>query len=503
MRKSKTFEFILACILLTGLVYAGAWHNQGPVPARAQGADVGDAQPNTVYLPLAMNDFVDLPDFADTPFGIEFIPSNYLQTVPKIAQAGTAFTRQQAVRWSEVEPQEGQRNWNALADLEERIKYAVAHDLQVILIVRHTPVWAQKIPGSYCGPIKADKLAAFGDFLYDLVSRYSGAPYFIKYWELYNEPDVDPDLVSPTSPYGCWGDEDDPYYGGGYFAEMLKAAYPKIKQADPNAEVIPGGVLISCNPETGECNSDKEVTASKFFEGILINQGGDYFDGAAFHNYDFYQFQPGAYWSRKWGSSWDTTGPAVVAKARFIKDLLEAYEVSGKYLMNTESALLCGPAGLPPGSPPGCESEPDAPYELTKANYIAQSYAAAMAEGLRANIWYSLTGWRNSGLVYDDMSPRPAYTAYQFAAQRLGGAAYLGPIDSQDTGGDGNLLGYKFQHPDGRIVWIIWALDRSNHTLTLPDSPQAAWDVLGNVVTLSNASTLDVTLTPHYIEWAP
>ncbi len=502
MQKRKTLEFALACLLVLCIVMLGAWQNQAGIRVRAQGADGEDALPGTVYVPLLMNGYVELPNFTDTPFGIEFSPSTYQQTVPKIAQAGSAFTRLNAVLWGEVEQQEGQRNWSAMADLEEQLKLAAAHDLRVILIVRDTPDWAQKTPGYSCGAIKADKLAAFGDFLYDLVARYSAAPYFIKYWELFNEPDIDPELVSPESPYGCWGDADDPYYGGGYFADMLKAAYPKIKQADPNAEVITGGVLLSCNPATGECNSEEEITASKFFEGILVNQGGDYFDGAGFHNYDFYQFLRGAYYSRKWDTHWNTTGPSVTAKARFLKDLLEAYGVPGKFIVNTETALLCGPAGAPPGAS-GCDSAPDSDFEFTKANYIAQSYAAASAEGLRANIWYRLLGWRNSALVYDDLSPRPAYTAYQFAEQRLGGAAYLGPIESVDAGGDANLFGYKFQRPDGREVWIIWALDRSSHTLTLPESPLAVWDVLGKKVNLTASPTLAITLTPHYIEWAP
>ncbi len=502
MRKRKTHAFALACLLVLCIVMLGAWQNQEGIRARAQGADDEDALPGAVYIPLLMNDYVELPDFTETPFGIEFNPSTYQQTVPKIAQAGSSYTRLNAALWGQVEPQEGQRNWSALSGLEAQLKFAAENNLQAILVVRDTPDWAQKTPGYSCGAIKADKLAAFGDFLYDLVARYSAAPYFIKYWELFNEPDVAPELVKPSAPYGCWGDAGDAYYGGEYFAEMLKVAYPKIKQADPNAEVITGGFLLSCNPETGNCKTEEEITASKFFEGVLINQGGDYFDGVGFHSYESYKYLPGVYFNLKWDTSWDTTGPVVTAKARFLKELLEGYGVSGKFIMNTETALICGTADTPPGTL-GCESPPDSPYELTKANYIAESYAAAIAEGLRANIWYRLKGWRNSGLVYDDLKPRPAYDAYQFAEQRLGGAAYLGPIESVDAGGDDNLFGYKFLRTDGREVWVIWALDRLSHSFTLSESPLAAWDVLGKDINLATPPTLEITLIPHYIEWAP
>ena len=32
----------------------------------------------------------------------------------------------------------------------------------------------------------------------------------VHYWELGNEPDVDPILVNSSSGFGCWGDIDDP-----------------------------------------------------------------------------------------------------------------------------------------------------------------------------------------------------------------------------------------------------------------------------------------------------
>ena len=38
----------------------------------------------------------------------------------------------------------------------------------------------------------------------------------------------------------------DPYYGGGYYAEMLKIVYPQIKAADPEAQILIGGLLLFC-----------------------------------------------------------------------------------------------------------------------------------------------------------------------------------------------------------------------------------------------------------------
>lgn len=456
----------------------------------------------SIHLPLVVGDQTQMPEYVETAFGIEVQPLGDQEGLHATAGGGTSYTRLNGVFWSQVEPEEGQRDWGALSGVEAGLLLAAERDLQSILVVRSTPTWAQKYPGVFCGPVKEEKFEAFGDFLYDLVSRYSQAPYFARYWELYNEPDVNHAFVSPLSAFGCWGEGSDAYYGGGYYARMLAAVYPRIKQADPQAQVLIGGLLMSCNPATGKCISDDEALASKFFAGILAENGGDYFDGVAFHNYDIYQGHLGGYWSRKWDSAWDSTGPALVAKARFLKDALKDFGVSGKFLMNTETAVLCGPATEPPGSP-GCESDPASDFELTKAYYVGQSYAAAIAEGLQANIWYSLTGWRNSGLLYPDYSPRPAFEAYEFSRERLGGAVFLGPLQSQDTGGDSSLGGYKFERPDGRLVWITWARDRESHPIAPAVPPDAAWDVFGNPISPLNPAALSITREPRYFEWNP
>ena len=99
--------------------------------------------------------------------------------------------------------------------------------------------------------------------------------------------------VAFNSPFGCWGDLDDPYYGGRYYSEMLKVAYPTIITADPNAQVMVGGLLLECDPVnppevTSGSGELKDCTSDKFLEGILENDGGEYFDGVSVHAYDFY-----------------------------------------------------------------------------------------------------------------------------------------------------------------------------------------------------------------------
>jgi len=410
----------------------------------------------------------------------------------QMVAAQISWTRPTGVVWSSVEPTEGTYNWSVLTSLESELQNASSKGIQVILIVHSTPEWARKIAGSgpSCGPISQGKLPAFGNFMRALVARYSVSPYNVKYWEIWNEPDIDPIYVSPDSPYGCWGDQNDAYYGGGYYAEMLKAAYPQIKAADPQAQVLVGGLLLDCDPrpEAGCAAVGHSSVPGKFLEGILINNGAPYFDGVSFHAYDYYFGQSGQYGNSNWQSAWNTTGSVLIAKAQFIQGLLGQYGVSGKFLMNTESALLCN----------ACSN--DSVFETTKAYYVAQAYSAAIAKGLRANIWYSVMGWQNSGLLNPDLSPRPAYTAFQFARSELRDAAFAGDITGSDIGDASSVKGYKFNRGDRRI-WVLWSLDGAAHSINLPGVPLTAWDALGNPVT--PAVSMNVTLNPLYLEWSP
>jgi hypothetical protein len=412
----------------------------------------------------------------------------------QMVSAKISWTRTIGLQWSDIEHDEGTYDWSVLASFETELINADQNGIQEILIVHTTPEWARKFPGSgpSCGPIRQDKLPAFANFMHALVARYSIPPYNVKYWEMWNEPDIDPSLVPSDSPYGCWGDQTDQYYGGRYYGEMLKVAYPQIKAADSEAKVLVGGLVLDCDPRPGAgCEMvKKDPTPSLFLEGILVNNGSPYFDGVSFHTYDYYYWGPdklGHFGNENWQSKWNTTGPVTIAKTLYIKNLLNQYGVSDKFLIDSESAILCIQAD-------GCI--PDSVFEITKAYYVTQAYAAGIAEGLQANIWYSVFGWNNSGLLNGkDLSPYPAYTAFKFVISELRNVAYIRQITEYQ-----GVKGYEFLRADKRI-WVLWSLSDSAHQISLPDGLLTAWDALGNSVSLSDAS--NITVKPLYLEWNP
>lgn len=390
-----------------------------------------------------------------------------------IEESGAFWFRRNVLLWHEVEPQEGTRNWEVLSKLEGELSESSQSGMEVILIVRGAPAWAQMISGSTCGPILPDKLDVFADFMHELVTRYSAPPYNVRYWELGNEPDVDPALVPPDFPFGCWGDQTDPNYGGGYYAQMLKAVYPQIKAADPDAQVLVGGLLMDCNPlYPGE---GRACIPTRFIEGVLADGGGEFFDGISFHAYDYYT-APYSYRNDNWQSSSAITGPVLVAKANYLRDLLDTYEISDKFLMNTEFGLLCGRDG----SEPECQNEE---FQLSKASYAIQANANALKEGLKANVWYSLTGWRGTGLVDKEMIPYPVYDAYAFNSVRLNQAVYIKGINVY-----AGVKGIETLR-DNHREWILWAVDGSERLIYLERFPPfVLYDSFGAQIPVMYAS---------------
>jgi O-glycosyl hydrolase len=108
-------------------------------------------------------------------------------------QAGVHWMRFDAFHWDRIEPVSmvpPAYDWQAVD--EASLRNAGSAGMEVIAAVKFAPAWAQQVPGSFCGPIRQDALDEYAQFLTALVKRYSQAPFSIQYWELGNEPDVDP-----------------------------------------------------------------------------------------------------------------------------------------------------------------------------------------------------------------------------------------------------------------------------------------------------------------------
>jgi hypothetical protein len=236
-RPAAIFSIVVCSTLVIGLALAAVPQPQ----AHAQTNTPAEDMP--LYLPLLRGEFPLLPSV----FGVEFAnPVN--DSIQNLAKdAGNYWVRWTLFDWNKIEATPDVYDWSSVPD--QQIQSAVSKGMKIIAIIKNVPEWARYTDKGalVCGPIDPDALDDFAQFTRDVVTRYRG---FIHYWELGNEPDVDPDIhgAGSTPGYGCWGDAEDPFYGGRHYGNMLSQAYPQIKAADPSAKVLIGGLLMDCDP---------------------------------------------------------------------------------------------------------------------------------------------------------------------------------------------------------------------------------------------------------------
>lgn len=467
---SLVFGLFVALIPGRALTYSGSTDQPPPTP------NLQETQDQRVYLPLLAQSYS-----IQSLFGAEFAGGS--TGLAEMDNAGLYWARLNQISWAKIEPSPGVRDWSSLAGFEQMVIAMHARGLEVIAIIRETPSWAQAVPGSVCGPIQDEDIPAFANFVRDVVARYSQAPYEIRHWEIQNEEDVP--VNTNTGVFGCWGDPSDTqYYGGRYYAKVIQQVYPVVKAADPQSQVILGGLLLDCDPNNPPVvnGQTKDCTPAKYLEGVLVGGGGNYFDAVSFHAYDYYNQIPGSFGNLNFGAS-EANHTVLTYKTAYLKDVLNKYGFGNKPLMNTEVALLCSD---------GCGTD----FELTKAYYLARAYADAFKAGLTANVWYTVApNWRSTSLIAEDGSPNPALQAYAFAHKMMAHAASIA-----DLAPNAIVRGYEIRS-SGQRVWLLWTAVGESSSLNLPSTPRGVYDALGNALPASQ--TINVDYRPIYVVLNP
>lgn len=431
----------------------------------------------TIALPLIVQNYPPPPPI----FGVHMRGVNDSNGLAQAVEAGVYWVNLGAFSWPAIEPERTSPptyHWEVVD--EQSLINASQEGLTVVARIHHTPLWAREDPNHNCSRIGQEYFDEFAQFLTEVVNRYKAPPYNVKYWELDSEVDVDPSLVNPANPIGfwCWGDESDEYYGGGYFAQMLKSAYPAIKAADPQAQVVVGGLLLDCDPR--DPPPGKDCQPARFLEGILRGGGGPYFDFVSFHAYTYYCGAQGRMCNSNWTGGDTTQSAAVFEKGSFLREILGTYGYGYKGLMNMEAALMCF-------------EDTEACWQ-TQAMYVPRAYAEALALNLTAQAWFTTKEptWRYTGLLNEDLTPKPVYDAYKAAVSFLTDVKYLGPA----TGYPG-AEGYTFRRSDkSAYIDVIWSASESSCSVSLPGGA-SAYDKYGNLA--ASSGTIQVDYSPVYI----
>ncbi len=449
--------FLGVAVLLGGAGQSGDGVVLAGTSAGGLGGVLSSTQPVTVYLPVVVNNYP-----WTSPFGVEatplLLPGTTLYT--RTVELGGGWVRLNGanrISWRLLQPtQGGEILWENLADFEEELRALKAAGLHPIVVVDDYPLWATlgrlgaDGQPSYCDALKDEAFDDYAQFLQALVARYKSPEFDVHDWELGNEPDVDPALVRSTSQFGCWGDAEDPYYGGERYGRMLAAVAPVIRAEDPAARIWIGGLLLD-QPET---NQPGRGRPEMFLEGILRAGGAPYFDIVAYHAYLVYMNQYYDYDLNH--NPWSDRGGSVRGKAQYLRQIMAQYGVDKPLFLN-ETGLAC------PEYYDWCQN-PDEQFYQAQANHLVRSFVRGLGGEIHGFIWFTINGpgWRHTGLLNADGSPKPVYTAYQVLIGQLRYTQYIGETDH----GEGTE-GYTFCR-GARCVDVVWAVEDEVLTISVP-----------------------------------
>jgi len=368
-------------------------------------------------------------------------------------------------------------------DFDASLGLASSLGYEIMVTLGHNPLWAASFRR---GPVDCVPLSRFTDYVSTVVTRYSASPYNVKYWAIYNEPDVTgftrvgfTDCSGDSWAY-AFGDSD--YYYNGlngpeHYVEHLEAAYSTIKSIDPDAVVMIGGVAHDFFTSEGGFFNEN------FLNEIFSAGAGNYMDAMNFH---FYPEFDGRWESRVPGQ------PGLIAKTRWIRDIMSSYGLD-KPMVISELGDSSGFGGDDPRS------------QDTQAIAVIKQFSRSLSERVKIGIWYNMNDYPGTSetfeehglLDYPSYEPKLSLNAYETLANALVGHRFMRSLSPTEMGAT-NLEGYLFWDlASSQALYILWSLDGSAQTINLPAGVSSVVDKFGNPV--SYGSTLDIDEQPRLI----
>ena len=350
-----------------------------------------------------------VPNTDVNPYGANFFLSREVEpwkrerTVQMAEQAGLGWTKQQ-FSWAEIEPTSkgefvdpvgGGSSWTKFDQIVDLCR---SYGLQVIARLDRTPAWAR--PAGTSPETPPTLFEDYGDFVYAFVKHFQGR---IQYIQIWNEPNIYPE----------WGEQPvDPVA----YTEMLRTAYQRAKEADPNVYVLSAPLATTLgepHPEPGKWRSMPELD---YLEAMYEAGAGDYFDLLSANAFGF-DLPPE-----------DPPDPNVLnfRRVELQREIMERNGDEDKAIWFNEYGWNAAPATLPEEQLiwKRVSEEEQAEYTLRGIDFGRENWPWAGV----FNVWY----FRQTGQQYSpydaayyfrmvdvDFTPRRVYDAVQDATRSL------------------------------------------------------------------------------------
>lgn len=215
--------------------------------------------------PPRTDPYVPLAHTGVSPYGV----NTFLEQEPDadkverslrlVADSGFHWIRQE-FPWEDIEIsakgdfEDHKWNVSAWAKYDRIVELAERYGIEIIARLDHPPAWSRQVgnaPGWTMGP--PDNLQDYGDFVAAVVGRYRGS---VRYYQIWNEPNIFPE----------WGDQ--PANPAAY-VELLKIAYRRAKEADPDCVILAAGLAQTTEetaPEFGPRNVSDLLYLQRMYE---------------------------------------------------------------------------------------------------------------------------------------------------------------------------------------------------------------------------------------------
>jgi hypothetical protein len=215
------------------------------------------------------------------------------------------------VPWGAIEAEQGTYDWSAV---DETVRGLAAHGIEPMLFLYGSTAWATAEDGHACEPggipdcgafVPASDATqqAFAEFARAAVERYRpegefwsegdascGLPFEIPVVCEAEEPPCECDEPVPVTTWQVWNEPNSPKYAAPdasarAFAALLEPTAEAIRAADPEAEVVLGGIWGPREPP-GDARRAPLVPVGEFLDRLYRFPGIDAsFDAVAVHPY--------------------------------------------------------------------------------------------------------------------------------------------------------------------------------------------------------------------------
>ncbi|MCD6521131.1 MAG: hypothetical protein J7M05_14540, partial [Anaerolineae bacterium] len=350
-----------------------------------------------------------IPNTDVNPYGANFFlarevePWKVERTLQMAADAGIGWVKQH-FPWEDIEPRRKGEFLEPTTKTDSWLKYdriveaCERYGLEIVARLDRPPDWTRQDNTYKQRP--PDDFADYGDFVYAFVKHYQGRIHYIQIW---NEPNIFPE----------WGNQP---VNPAQYVELLKVAYRRAKEADPNVYVLSAPLAYTLgqpHPEPGKWISMSDL---QFLEEMYKAGAKDYFDILSANA--FGMDRPPE----------DPPDPAVLNFQRVVlqRRIMERYGDREKAIWFNEYGWNAAPASFPPEKLIWGRVS-----EQQQAEYTVRGIELARRQWPWAGvfmIWY----FRQVGNIPPERAdyyfrmvdpafvPRPLYFAVQDATRRLG-----------------------------------------------------------------------------------